>query len=562
MQKKNIEIGSKIRVSLEYFLEQDEIITKAPYGEVVDMFDNENVTYIDYKGNCWNVDRRYCEEDNIDSLEIAKEDPEEVRKIKSIMQKIDSSDMQAIDKEEAYDENLDSYVMELLIDNEEGYFSQKLDVVRAIEKYKEIVKSQYEEKRLEENLSEEDLTSIETDYKNKVACANFVYKTIDYTEAAEVSKYNRENEKNEIQQPQQPQKLQQIQLIMPQTGSAAGKDDPMNYFEDMIEKAKLGEYDRAIERENEIGKVVETLCKRNKKNGILVGKQGCGKSAIMQEIAMRVAAGEIKALEGKKILSLDIEGLLAGTKYRGEFEEKVKNVLDFCKKDKDVIMFIDEIHKIMGAGGNVEGGMDLGNMLKTSLLGGISVIGATTCDEYKRISKDAALERRFGEIRIEEKDAEFVKRVLKEQKVIYENYHKVKTSDLLLDAIINTFDQKNNNTSNIDYAKDTLDDICSKMKVNEASEAESYKKFMLEQTYNREETNEYVKKATCGFATESEDKAKTELELTGLSKEYYDKLVSLENLDKEIEAESLVLAEVELNNTITIKEKEFAGLEA
>ena len=200
---------------------------------------------------------------------------------------------------------------------------------------------------------------------------------------------------------------------------------------DLTAEAKEGKIDPVIGRENEIKRVVQILSRRNKNNPCLIGEPGVGKTAIAEGLALRIVQDEVpEMLRGKKIVALDLTSMVAGTKYRGDFEERIKKAMDEVKAAKDVILFIDEVHTIMGAGA-AEGAVDAANILKPSLARGeLQVIGATTIDEYrKNIEKDAALERRFQPVTVGEPTEEETIEILRGLRDRYEAHHKVKITD-------------------------------------------------------------------------------------------------------------------------------------
>lgn len=203
------------------------------------------------------------------------------------------------------------------------------------------------------------------------------------------------------------------------------------FGKDLTEAAKQGKIDPVIGRENEIQRVIQILSRRNKNNPCLIGEPGVGKTAIAEGLALKIVQDEVpELLKDKKIIALDLTSMVAGTKYRGDFEERIKKAMDEVKNAKDVILFIDEVHTIMGAGA-AEGAVDAANILKPSLARGeIQVIGATTIDEYrKNIEKDAALERRFQPVTVGEPTEEEAIEILKGLRDRYEAHHKVKITD-------------------------------------------------------------------------------------------------------------------------------------
>ncbi len=197
---------------------------------------------------------------------------------------------------------------------------------------------------------------------------------------------------------------------------------------DLTALAKDGKIDPVIGREKEIERVIQILSRRTKNNPCLIGEPGVGKTAIAEGLALKIVKGEVpELLNDKKIVALDLTSMVAGTKYRGDFEERIKKAMDEVKNAKDIILFIDEVHTLMGAGA-AEGATDAANILKPSLARGeIQVIGATTIDEYrKNIEKDAALERRFQPVTVGEPTEEETVQILKGLRDKYEAHHKGK----------------------------------------------------------------------------------------------------------------------------------------
>lgn len=215
--------------------------------------------------------------------------------------------------------------------------------------------------------------------------------------------------------------------------------DPLKYFSiDLNEKAKNGELDPVIGRQTEIERILQILSRRKKNNPILIGEPGVGKTAIVEELAQRLASENVpENLKNMKILALDMGLLVAGTIYRGQFEERLKKVIEEVEKSKNIILFIDEIHSIVGAG-SAEGSLDAANLLKPPLSRGtIKVIGTTSYDEYRRtIEKDAALERRFQKVNIEEPTTEETIRILLGLQKKLESFHKIKLSHEVIDAAV------------------------------------------------------------------------------------------------------------------------------
>ena len=222
-------------------------------------------------------------------------------------------------------------------------------------------------------------------------------------------------------------------------GTAKSKTPALDSFgRDLTELAKSGELDPVIGRMNEIERVVQILCRRTKNNPVLLGEAGVGKTAIVEGLAQRIVSQEVPdILFDKRLVVLDLAAMVAGTKYRGQFEERIKAVINEVRRAKNIILFIDELHTLVGAGG-AEGAIDASNVLKPALARGeIQCIGATTFDEYRKyIEKDAALERRFQSIAVEPPNAEQTYEILKGIRPKYEAHHRVKISDAALRAAI------------------------------------------------------------------------------------------------------------------------------
>ena len=234
---------------------------------------------------------------------------------------------------------------------------------------------------------------------------------------------------------------------------------------DLTAKAAEGKLDPVVGREAEIERLMQVLSRRTKNNPCMIGEPGVGKTAIIEGLASRIAEGIVpEGMREKHILTLDLSGMVAGTKYRGEFEDRMKKLLREVKNDKNVILFLDEIHTIIGAGG-AEGALDAANILKPSMARGeIQLIGATTINEYrKHIEKDAALERRFQPIMVEEPDAELCKKILEGLKAKFEEHHRVIITDDAIDSAIQLSERYINDRHLPDKAIDVLDEACSKV---------------------------------------------------------------------------------------------------
>ena len=240
-----------------------------------------------------------------------------------------------------------------------------------------------------------------------------------------------------------------------------------NFCIDLTEKARKGELDPVVGREKEMERVAQILARRKKNNPILIGEPGVGKSAIVEGLAQRIIERKVASqLWGKRILTLDMAGMVAGTKFRGQFEERVRNLLMELEANPDVIIYIDEIHTIIGAGGS-QGSMDAANMLKPALARGqMQCIGATTIDEFRKtIEKDGALERRFQKIIVAQSTAEETLQILHRLRPAYEKHHKVKYTDEALEACVHLTQRYVSDRSFPDKAMDAMDESGARMHI-------------------------------------------------------------------------------------------------
>ena len=239
------------------------------------------------------------------------------------------------------------------------------------------------------------------------------------------------------------------------------------YTRDLTEAARSGKLDPVIGREKEIQRVIQILSRRTKNNPVLIGEPGVGKTAIAEGLAQRIAAADVpEELLDKRVLSLDLSGMVAGTKYRGEFEERIKNAIDEVKKAGNVILFIDELHTIVGAG-SAEGAVDAANILKPALSRGeIRVVGATTLNEYRKyIEKDAALERRFQPIQVHEPTIAETIEILKGLRSRYENHHHVTITDGALQSAAELSSRYIQDRNLPDKAIDLIDEAGARLRI-------------------------------------------------------------------------------------------------
>lgn len=269
----------------------------------------------------------------------------------------------------------------------------------------------------------------------------------------------------------------------------AGEYMLLQYSTDLTEKAMLGKLDPMIGRESEMERLMQVLCRRTKNNPCLIGDPGVGKTAIVEGLAQRIAEGNMpRILKNKRILSLDLTKVIAGTKFRGEFEERMKRIVTEATQDDSIILFIDEIHTIIGAGGS-EGAMDASNILKPALArGDFQLIGATTSEEYtKYFEKDAALVRRFQPVRVKEPTVEETITILKGIKHRFEDYHRILVSEDVAEAIASLSDRYISDRFLPDKAIDLLDEACARKRMEQLGSHAGFKK-------ERKEIREIIEK--------------------------------------------------------------------
>ena len=236
---------------------------------------------------------------------------------------------------------------------------------------------------------------------------------------------------------------------------------------DLTEIARKGEMDPVIGRQNEIERVIQILCRRTKNNPVLLGEAGVGKTAIVEGLAQEIARGNVpEILREKRVITLDLALMVAGTKYRGQFEERIKAVMDEIRRAKNIILFIDELHTIVGAG-SAEGTMDASNIIKPALSRGeMQCIGATTLNEYRKyIEKDAALERRFQTVKVEAPSVEEAVLILKGLRPKYEEHHKAEITDQAIESAVKMSDRYITDRYLPDKAIDVMDEAGSRARI-------------------------------------------------------------------------------------------------
>lgn len=320
--------------------------------------------------------------------------------------------------------------------------------------------------------------------------------------------------------------------------SEGGESALAKYSVDLTERARAGKLDPVIGRDQEIRRVVQVLARRTKNNPVLIGEPGVGKTAVVEGLAQRVVAGDVPdSLKGRRVVSLDLSSMVAGAKYRGEFEERLKAVLNEIKEaDGQIITFIDELHTVVGAGASGEGAMDAGNMLKPMLARGeLRMIGATTLDEYREhIEKDPALERRFQQVFVGEPSVEDTIAILRGLRERYEAHHKVRITDGALVAAASLSHRCITARQLPDKAIDLIDEAASRLRMEIDSSPEEIDTLRREVDRMKMEI----------FAVEKEDDPASQQRLTRLRADMADKEETLRGLESRWEAEKAGLNKV------------------
>ena len=361
---------------------------------------------------------------------------------------------------------------------------------------------------------------------------------------------------------------------------------------DLTKRAKNNELDPVIGRDIELNRVIEILSRRTKNNPLLIGEAGVGKTAIAEELARRIVSGNVPMpLKNKRIISVDMACTVAGTKYRGEFEERIKKMVKELEDNDDVIIFIDEIHTLVGAGG-AEGAIDASNILKPALARGkLKLIGATTISEYKKfIEKDNALDRRFQKVFVEEPDKSNLKNILMNLKSIYEAYHGVKIEEKLIDKIIELSDRYIYDRCEPDKSIDILDEVCTKVSLKEEKEEKEIIKLsdcltkiqreknnaIINQNYNKayslkedeEELQSKINKLKLDYIRKEKVKkvklkdivevvsSKTKIPINEISKDY---ITSINEIEKTLK-ENIIGQDEAINKLIDISKKIKLGI--
>jgi ATP-dependent Clp protease ATP-binding subunit ClpC len=313
-----------------------------------------------------------------------------------------------------------------------------------------------------------------------------------------------------------------------------------NFGKDLTKLALDGKLEQVIGREEEIDRVIQVLSRKKKNNPVLVGSPGVGKTAIVEGIAKKIVEKKVsRVLHNSRVISLDLSSVVAGTKYRGQFEERMKAIIEEIQENPEVIIFIDEIHTIVGAG-NSAGSLDASNMLKPALSRGtIQVIGATTIDEYKQsIEKDGAMERRFQKVMVEPTSVEQTKFILNQVKGIYENHHNVIFDDKSLELAVELADRYITSREFPDKAIDIIDEVGARVHIDNIVMPETLLKIEKEIDKTRADKDFHVKRQDYEAAAKARDKERVLL--------------------SELELKQIEWEEEESKNKVQISEKDIA----
>lgn len=316
-----------------------------------------------------------------------------------------------------------------------------------------------------------------------------------------------------------------------------------SYSRNLTQMALDGKLDPVIGREHEIQRVIQILSRRTKNNPCLIGEPGVGKTAVVEGLAQRIAAGDVPdTIADKRVMTLDLSGMVAGSKYRGEFEERIKKVIAEVVEAKDVLLFIDEIHTIIGAGG-AEGALDASNILKPSLARGeLQLIGATTINEYRKyIEKDSALERRFQPVTVDEPSEEESIAILKGLRSRYEEHHRVEITDDALEAAVKLSSRYINDRFLPDKAIDLIDEAASKVRLSNYTKPSKIKDYEAQIDDLEEEKESAIRDEAyekAGDIKKKQEKLKEKIRLT------------LEKWEKEKEIRKLVVGENEVADVV------------
>ena len=317
-----------------------------------------------------------------------------------------------------------------------------------------------------------------------------------------------------------------------------------SYSRNLTQLATAGKLDPVIGREQEIQRVIQILSRRTKNNPCLIGEPGVGKTAVVEGLAQMIASGDVpETIADKRVVTLDLSGMVAGSKYRGEFEERIKKVISEVVESGDVLLFIDEIHTIIGAGG-AEGALDASNILKPSLARGeIQLIGATTINEYRKyIEKDSALERRFQPVTVDEPSEEESVAILKGLRSRYEEHHKVEITDHALEAAVKLSSRYINDRFLPDKAIDLIDEAASKVRLQNYTKPDKIKVYEAEIDGLEEAKEEAIKKEAyekAGEIKKKQEKIREKIAQT------------MEKWQKDKESKKLIVSDNEIADVVS-----------
>lgn len=317
-----------------------------------------------------------------------------------------------------------------------------------------------------------------------------------------------------------------------------------SYSRNLTQLATAGKLDPVIGREQEIQRVIQILSRRTKNNPCLIGEPGVGKTAVVEGLAQMIASGDVpETIADKRVVTLDLSGMVAGSKYRGEFEERIKKVISEVVESGDVLLFIDEIHTIIGAGG-AEGALDASNILKPSLARGeIQLIGATTINEYRKyIEKDSALERRFQPVTVDEPSEEESVAILKGLRSRYEEHHKVEITDDALEAAVKLSSRYINDRFLPDKAIDLIDEAASKVRLQNYTKPDKIKVYEAEVDGLEEAKEEAIKKEAyekAGEIKKKQEKIREKIAQT------------MEKWQKDKESKKLIVSDNEIADVVS-----------
>jgi ATP-dependent Clp protease ATP-binding subunit ClpC len=369
--------------------------------------------------------------------------------------------------------------------------------------------------------SEVQTLSIMEEFRNAGVTYDSLYKLLaNVTDSPQMGPSFSEDDDDEDEEDSAPKSERPGSTAQRATGSAkSANDTPVldKFGNDMTRAAEEGRLDPVIGRDVEIERLAQILSRRKKNNPVLIGEPGVGKSAIVEGLALRIVQRKVsRILFGKRVISLDMASIVAGTKYRGQFEERIKAILNELSKNKDIILFIDELHTIVGAG-NASGSMDAANLLKPALARGeIQCIGATTIDEYrKNIEKDGALERRFQKVMVEPTTPEETLCILNNIKEKYEEHHNVNYTEDALEACVKLTDRYVSDRNFPDKAIDALDEAGSRVHVTNIivpKEIESLEEQIAEANANKLKAAQSQNFESAASFRDREQKLKLELE--------------------------------------------------